>query len=309
MPKDRTQFPPLASPLGVPIADSHTHLDSIAPYVERVGGVPPQVSSLLASAFAVGVDRLVQCGCDLPAARWTDEVLRSQTVSSEQAALLGAIAIHPNEAVLHAGVREIAADGLAPNPQPWHEIPLDQAITEIANLAAGNPRIRSIGETGMDLFRAGPNGEKAQRESFRAHIALAKELNLALQIHDRDAHEQVIEVLLKDGAPERTVFHCFSGNAQMAEFCAAQGWYLSFAGPVTYKANEELRAALRVTPLELLLVETDAPYLTPHPYRGQPNAPAAANYTVRAIAEYRFASLDSVCRALSANSETVFGPF
>ena len=159
----------------------------------------------------------------------------------------------------------------------------------------------------MDLFRTGPRGEQAQRDAFRAHIALAKELGLALQIHDRDAHAQVIEVLLADGAPERTVFHCYSGDAEMARVCAEHGWYLSFAGPVTFKANDHLRAALAVAPRELILVETDAPYLTPHPYRGQPNAPFAAAHTVRGMAAHLGEDLGVLCADIGANSERVYG--
>jgi len=313
MPKlPRYQFAPPPNPLPVPIVDNHTHLESISPYVERAGGAAIAIESLLQDAYAAGVDRIVQCGCELPSARWTAALLGAHTNSvveqqQTQAAVVGAIAIHPNEAVLHAGVREIAADGLTPQPREHHQVPLADAIAAIAQLAANNPRIRAIGETGMDLFRAGPLGAQAQRESFRAHIALAKELDLALQIHDRDAHQEVIDILLHDGAPERTVFHCFSGDAAMAEFCAAQGWYLSFAGPVTYRANEALRDAARIVPIELLLVETDAPYLTPHPYRGQPNAPFAVNYTTRAIAEYRLMPLVDLCKAISKNSERVYG--
>ena len=180
-------------------------------------------------------------------------------------------------------------------------------VAEIADLAKGNDRIRAIGETGMDLFRTGPRGEQAQRASFRAHIALAKELGLALQIHDRDAHAQVIEVLLADGAPERTVFHCFSGDAEMARVCAENGWYLSFAGPVTFKANDHLRGALTAAPRELILLETDAPYLTPHPFRGQPNAPFAAAHTVRAMAAHLEEDLATLCTDIAANSERVYG--
>ncbi|MBC7552220.1 MAG: TatD family hydrolase, partial [Cellulomonas sp.] len=141
----------------------------------------------------------------------------------------------------------------------------------------------------------------------RAHLALAKELGLALQIHDRDAHAEVLEVLARDGAPERTVFHCFSGDAAMARFCAAQGWYLSFAGPITIPNNSALRDALREVPLAQVLVETDAPYLTPHPYRGRPNAPYLLPLTVRTVAEVQGVDLDSACRALAATSQDVYG--
>lgn len=224
-------------------------------------------------------------------------------------ALLGAVAIHPNEAVLHAGVREIAPDGLDPDPLPRHDVGLDDALAQIADVARRHDRVRAIGETGLDHFRAGPRGRAVQREAFRAHIALAKELGLALQIHDRDAHEDVVDVLLRDGAPERTVFHCFSGGPALAEVCAREGWFASFAGPVTYGANDDLRAALRVLPLDLVLVETDAPYLTAHPLRGRPNAPYLIPHTVRRIAAERDLDLATLCRTLSATAEGVYGPW
>lgn len=327
-------WPPDPEPLPVPVVDNHTHLDSIAHVLP--GDTPaPTVADHLARAAAVGVDRLVQVGCDLPAARWTDALLRGDQAiwGREQAdptragagtsqdhlvgragapgvaSVLGAVAIHPNEAVLHGGVREVGPDGLEPDPRPHHDVPLDDAVAEIAAIARANDRVRAIGETGMDLFRTGARGEAVQREAFRAHVALAKELGLALQIHDRDAHAQVLDVLARDGAPERTVFHCYSGDAAMARFCAEQGWYLSFAGPVTFRANDELRAALRAVPLGQVLVETDAPYLTPHPYRGRPNAPYVLPTTVRTVAEVVDRPLADVCERLAATSVAVYGPW
>ncbi|WP_264031715.1 TatD family hydrolase [Cellulosimicrobium sp. SH8] len=337
-------WPPAPEPLPVPVVDNHTHLDSI-PHVLPDDVPAPSVADHLARAAAAGVDRMVQVGCDLPSARWTDALLRGvpeawgTTSTAERAAnpaergvlarpgvvtgdnpllaeeaaqigrLLGAVAIHPNEAVLHGGVREVGPDGLAPDPRPHHDIALDDAVAEIAAIARGNDRVRAIGETGMDLFRTGPQGEAVQREAFRAHVALAKELGLALQIHDRDAHAEVLDVLARDGAPERTVFHCYSGDAAMARFCAEQGWFLSFAGPVTFRANDELRAALREVPLGQVLVETDAPYLTPHPYRGRPNAPYVLPTTVRTVAEVVDLPLADVCARLAATSVAVYGPW
>ncbi|MDO8149427.1 TatD family hydrolase [Isoptericola sp. b515] len=300
-------FPPDPEALPVAVVDNHTHLDAIEDVLdERAldGGPVPTVADHLERAAAVGVDRLVQVGCELPSIAWTDALLRDPEHGSR---LLGAVAIHPNEAVLHAGVREVGPDGLEPSPRPHHATSLDDAVARVAEVARANPRVRAVGETGMDLFRTGPQGEVAQRESFRAHVALAKELGLALQIHDRDAHEQVVEVLLADGAPDRTVFHCYSGDEQMAALAAEHGWYLSFAGPVTYPRNDHLREALRTVPLELVLVETDAPYLPPHPYRGRPNAPYVAGHTVRAMAEVLDRPLGELCRAVSENSERVYG--
>ncbi|MCB7137001.1 TatD family hydrolase [Cellulosimicrobium marinum] len=335
-------WPPDPEPLPVAVVDNHTHLESIA-HVLPDDVLPPSPAAHLERAAAVGVERVVQVGCDLLSARWTDALLRGdETVWGEPATsapdpapshaehavgarsgpsagddgmvgevrrVLGAVAIHPNEAVLHGGVREVGPDGLEPDPRPHHATSLDDAVAEIARIARQNDRVRAVGETGMDLFRTGPEGERVQRASFRAHVALAKELGLALQIHDRDAHAEVLDVLARDGAPERTVFHCYSGDAEMARFCAAQGWYLSFAGPVTFRANDELRAALREVPPGQVLVETDAPYLTPHPYRGRPNAPYVLPQTVRTVAEVLDLPLPAVCERLAATSEAVYGPW
>ena len=268
-----------------------------APEYEQAGTLDDQ----LARAAAVGVPRMVQIGCDLEAVRWTDRAVR------DRRELVGGVAIHPNEATLFAGARDVGPDGLVPAPRPEHARGFDEAIAEVAEVARTNERIRVIGETGLDFFRCGADGRAAQLAAFRAHIALAKELGLALQIHDRDAHAEVLAVLAADGAPERTVFHCFSGDAEMARLAAANGWYLSFAGPVTFAANAGLRDALREVPLGQVLVETDAPYLTPHPYRGRPNAPYLVPITIRAIARVREIDLATACRAVASTSEAVYG--
>jgi len=296
--RDRS-WPVGPEPLAVGVVDNHTHLDSAAELPP--GEVAPTLAEQIARAAAVGVTRMVQIGCDLDAARWTDKVVR------EHPELLGGVAIHPNEATLFAGARDVGPDGLAPQPRPEHARGLDAAIAEIADLARDNDRIRTISETGLDFFRCGEDGRAAQVAAFRAHLALAKELDLAVQIHDRDAHAEVLEVLARDGAPDRTVFHCFSGDAQMARFCAAQGWYLSFAGPITFASADGLRAALREVPLGQVLVETDAPYLTPHPYRGRPNAPYLLPHTVRAVAAVKGVDVDQACRTIAATSTGVYG--
>ncbi|HEX5560413.1 MAG TPA: TatD family hydrolase [Nocardioidaceae bacterium] len=269
--------PPAPDPLLVPVVDNHTHLDH-----EDYG----DVETLLVMAAAAGVPRSIQIGCDLPAARWTAEAV------DRHPELLGGVAIHPNEAP------RLAAAGV-----------LDDALTEIEQLLA-HPRIGVVGETGLDFFRTDPDDPKAiaaQEESFRAHIEMAKRLALPLQIHDRDAHADVIRVLEEAGAPDRTVFHCFSGNAEMARYCADRGWYLSFAGTVTFKNAAGLREALCATPPEQTLVETDAPYLTPVPYRGRPNAGYLVPLTVRAMAETRQMPVEDVCHALNIATEAVYG--
>jgi TatD DNase family protein len=320
-----TGWAPSPEPLPVPVVDDHTHLESVLGVVAEAGAdagdepAPATLDDHLERAAAVGVPRMVQVGCDLDAVAWTDAVLRVDGDAGADSAaapvplrpgrraLLGAVAIHPNEAVLHAGVHEVAPDGLDPDPQARHDASLDEALERVAEVARANDRVRAIGETGLDFFRAGPRGRAVQREAFRAHVALARELGLALQIHDRDAHDDVVDVLLRDGAPERTVFHCFSGGPALAEVCAREGWYASVAGPVTYGANDDLRAAVRVLPLDLLLVETDAPYLTAHPLRGRPNAPYLVPHTVRRIAAERDVDLATLCTTLAATSERVYG--
>ena len=324
-------WPPPPDPLPVPVVDNHTHLESVLEVTADGWDVPtipdesaasattaaassaepatpagyrePDLAAHLDRAAAVGVTRMVQVGCDLHAVAWTDAVVRAD------ARLLGAVAIHPNEAVLHAGVLEVAPDGLDPDPQPRHEVPLDEALAAVAAVARDNPRIRALGETGLDFFRAGPVGRAVQREAFRAHIALAKELGLALQIHDRDAHDEVVDVLLRDGAPERTVFHCFSGDAALARLAVEHGWFCSFAGPVSFPANEELRAAAREVPTSLMLAETDAPYLTVQPFRGRPNAPYLLPGTVRALAAATGRDLGPLCAGLTTTAEAVYGPW
>ncbi|GAB7190186.1 TatD family hydrolase [Kineococcus sp. NUM-3379] len=271
--------PPAPEPLPLPVVDNHTHLD-IAD-----GEGAHDVEELLALAAAAGVPRAVQIGCDLPAARWTVQAVERHPE------LLGGVAVHPNEAPLLAARGE-----------------LDAALEEIAALAR-HPRIRVVGETGLDYFRTGPEGVAAQQESFRRHIHLAKELGLALQIHDRDAHEDVLRILREEGAPERTVFHCFSGDAQMARVCGDAGYWLSFAGTVTFRNADPLREALRAAPRERLLVETDAPYLTPAPHRGRPNAGYLVPHTVRAMAEVTGADLAELCDTLNRAAEEVYGPW
>lgn len=302
--------------------DNHTHLETVLATTDSDGWRPREhdlptadhaelpadraglsVADHLARAARVGVDAAVQIGCDLPAVAWTHELLATQP------RLLGGVAIHPNEAVRHAGIGEVGPDGLDPVDRPHHTVPLDEAIAEVARVAATDDRIRVIGETGLDHFRAGDRGRAVQREAFREHIALAKELDLVLQIHDRDAHEAVVEVLAADGAPDRTVMHCFSGDADLARYCVEQGWYLSFAGSVTFGNADALRAALRVTPLDRVLVETDAPYLAAHPYRGRPNAPYLVAATARAVAEVLGTDLGTVCRTVRRTCEDLYGPW
>jgi len=272
--------PPAPDPLPIPVVDNHTHLD-----IARDGNDAPDIAALIAAATAVGVNRMVQIGCDLPGARFTVEVI------DRYAALLGGVALHPNEA-----------------PRLHDRRELDSARSEI-ELLASHPRVRVIGETGLDYFRTGTEGVAAQQDSFRWHIDLAKRTGKTLQIHDRDAHEDVLRILAEEGAPARTVLHCFSGDITMARECVERGYFLSFAGTVTFKNASGLRNALAVTPTENLLVETDAPYLTPAPHRGAANAPYLIPLTVRAMAAVLSTDVPSLCTALAANSELLYGPW
>src|SRR5262245_22680991 len=246
----RDQPPPAPEPLAVAVLDSHTHLDIVG-----------DAAAAIEAARAVGVDRLVQIGCDLESSRW------SARLAAEQPAVLCAVALHPNE----APALDKAGD-------------LDEALRVIERLA-GQQRVRAVGETGLDSYRTGDEGRAAQEHSFRAHVAIAKATGKALVIHDRDAHEDVLRVLSEEGAPDRVVLHCFSGDERFATECVKRGYVLSFAGTVTFKNAEYLREAARVTPLEQILVETDAPFLTPMPYRGRPNAPYLIPLTVRSLAQ------------------------
>jgi TatD DNase family protein len=273
------------APLPGPLVDNHCHLD-----FEYDGATERSVTDRLDEAAAVGVTRAVTVGCEIDSARWTVDAV------AREPRLVGGVALHPNEAPIHA--EGTHASGLG----------YDEALAEIARLAR-SPRIRVIGETGLDYFRTGPEGREAQTRSFRDHIALAKELGLVLQIHDRDAHADVLEVLERDGAPDRTVFHCFSGDAQMALLCVERGYYLSFAGNVTFKNATELRGALAVTPLERVLVETDSPFLTPHPQRGRVNSPSQTASTARTVGDVLGVDLERVCTVIDATSEALYGPW
>ncbi|MER7847272.1 TatD family hydrolase [Kitasatospora sp. NPDC096077] len=285
---DRSTPPPLPEPLAVAVADSHTHLDMQT-------GTPAEG---LARAASVGVTTVVQVGCDVPGSRWAAEL------AAQYEQVHAAVALHPNEAPrIFLG----DPDGWSGQRRPGGgQAALDEALAEIDALAA-LPQVLAVGETGLDYFRTGPEGVEIQKESFRRHIEMAKRHGKALVIHDRDAHEDVIAVLLAEGAPERTVFHCYSGDAEMAKVCAEHGWYLSFAGPVTFKANQPLRDALLATPLDRVLVETDAPFLTPHPYRGRPNAPYLIPVTVRSMAATLGLPEDELSAAIAANTARAFG--
>jgi len=275
--------PGTTEPLPAPVVDSHCHLD----VTDRHLGDTLDPAEALVLAHAAGITRVVQVGCDLPSSRWAADL------ADERADVVAAVALHPNEAprVVERGGPEA----------------LDAAIAEIETLAQRNG-VRAVGETGLDYFRTRDDEAQAiQHDSFRRHIDIAKRHDRTLVIHDRDAHDDILRILEEEGAPDRVVFHCFSGDARMASYCADRGWWCSFAGVVTYKNAEALREALRVLPREAILVETDAPYLTPVPHRGKVNASYLIPHTVRSMAEVRGVELESLCQDLWDNSQRAFG--
>ena len=269
--------PDSPEPLPFPVYDNHTHLE----FEDGMDLLDPLDS--LARAEAVGVAGVVQVGTDIETSRW------SAQLAAADPRVLAAVALHPNEA-----------------PRLFAEGKLSEHLSEISRLAS-QPRVRAVGETGLDFFRTGEDGQAAQIESFEAHIDIARANQIALQIHDRDAHEAVVSTLKRVGAPECTVFHCFSGDAELARICAENGWYISFSGTMTFKNAPALREALSVADPSRILVETDAPFLTPEPFRGRPNAPYLMPHTVRRIAEVLDEPLESVCERLAANTERVYG--
>ncbi|MFW6090558.1 MAG: TatD family hydrolase [Actinomycetota bacterium] len=271
--------PPAPEPLPAPVTDTHCHLD-----IGRGPDHQPDPDRELAEAAAVGVTRVVQVGTDVSGSGWAAEA------AARYDGVVAGVALHPNEAP------RLAADGQ-----------LDEALAEIDRLAGSSDRVRAVGETGLDFYRTGPEGRQAQEESFRAHLEIARRHGKALVIHDRDAHADVLRILDDAVPPDRVVFHCFSGDAAMARTCAGRGWFISFAGTVTFANAAPLREALAATPPEQVLVETDAPFLTPHPYRGRPNAPYLVPITVRKIAEVQGRDLEPACRTLQDATFRAFG--
>ncbi len=274
----KLSYPELPEPLTVGTYDNHTHLEIAE------GDQPMNYQDHLALANQVGILGAVQVGVTLESSRWSAEVAASEP------RLLAAVAIHPNEAAKYETQEE-----------------LDLDIDEIAKLA-GQERVRAIGETGLDFFRTeSEQGKRFQQHSFERHIQIAKDHNIALQIHDRDAHDQVVETLLRVGAPSKVVFHCYSGDIELAKICAEQGWYTSFAGNITIKRNQHLRDSLKHMPVDKILVETDAPFLTPEPFRGRPNAPYLVPITVRFMAAELDMDADELSGQLARNTIAVYG--
>ncbi|MDR1852848.1 MAG: TatD family hydrolase [Propionibacteriaceae bacterium] len=274
--KERDRSIPVVEALPVPMPDAHTHLETTREFSGLTTG------DLLELARAANVTRLVDVGDNVAASR---QALREAETHPE---IIAAVAIHPNDAARLGGA-------------------LDEQLFELGDLAMSSERIRAIGETGLDFYRTGEEGRPAQYRAFAFHIELAKQTGLPLMIHERDAHRETLQALDDEGAPEKVMMHCFSGDAEFARECAKRGYWLSFAGNVTYKANQFLAEALEATPVEQLLAETDAPFLTPEPYRGRVNASALLPNTVRFMAERKGVPLYEFCEILTANNERLYG--
>jgi TatD DNase family protein len=270
---------PLPEPLNFPCVDAHAHLEIVANDTPDSAAV----AEIIAAAKSVGIDRLVQVGYSAEQSAWGVKLAEHYP-----GVVLAAVALHPNEAPV------------------VEDLEKDLAIIEELAL---HPRVRAIGETGLDFFRTPPELQEKQKYSFRRHIALAKKLNKALVIHDRDAHRAVLDVLEEEGAPETTIFHCYSGDADMAAECVAKGYILSFAGTLTFKNAPALREAVKIVPPHLLLVETDSPFLAPAPHRGTLNTPAQIPNIVRFMAEERGDDVDELTKILSDNAVRYFGSF
>lgn len=270
---------PLPEPLPVPTVDAHAHIEIVTDEAPDSDAV----RQVLDDAKSVNVDRIVQVGYSAEQSQWCVNM-----ANAFPGRVLAAVALHPNEAPI---VADLEAD--------W----------KIIEKLAQEPRVRAIGETGLDYFRTEPALRKRQQESFKWHIDLAKRTNKALVIHDRDSHDDVLSILLEVGAPEKTIFHCFSGDVEMAKVCIERGYILSFAGTMTFKNAPALRDAVKLVPHDQLLVETDSPFLAPMPHRGALNTPAQIATIVRAMAAERSEDVAELATALSVNAERIFGSF
>jgi TatD DNase family protein len=271
----RREKPPAPEPL-TPLIDAHTHLDACG------ATDAASVTAIVDRAAAVGVQAVVTIADDLESARWVTEA------ADWDARVYAAVALHPTR-----------ADALT-----------EEAKTVIERLAE-HPRVVAIGETGMDMYWPGKlegcAEPAAQRDAFAWHIDLAKRTGKPLMIHNREADAEVLDVLSAEGAPGTVIFHCFSSDVAMARTCVANGWLLSLAGTVSFKNAHALREAAALIPPEQLLVETDAPFLTPHPYRGAPNEPYCLPYTVRALAEVVGRPAEEVAQASTAAALRAYG--
>lgn len=306
MSKKTRRWPAEPTPLPLPVTDNHTHLPVGEWEIPRADGVKLSLEEQLARAANVGIHRLITVGCEIPDFDPTLDIARQYR--DHPVRVRAALALHPNEAPLHEGVDEPSPDGLKPQIEA-HHCDLDAALAQVEERLE-DPLVVAVGETGIDRFRTAAAGIAAQKRAFAAHIELARARDLPVQIHDREAHAECLEVLHQTGATKSEtpiVFHCFSGGTELAQECARYGWYASFSGTLTFAANTELREALAVLPRSQVLVETDAPYLTPVPERGHPNASYVMAHTVRAIAQLWQVSEEDAILQLEENTNRVYG--
>ena len=270
---------PLPDPITSKTVDTHAHLELI----HNSEADSPLIKKTLEQAASVGVDRVVQVGYSAEQSIWS-----VKCAEAFPGQVLAAVALHPNEA-------PVVED-------------LEKELAIIEGLAS-HPRVRAIGETGLDFFRTEAALQEKQKYSFKRHIKMAKDHDKALVIHDRDSHQAVLDILDQEGAPSNTILHCFSGDVAMAKECIAKKYYLSFAGTVTFKNAPELRQAAALVPIDQILVETDSPFLAPMPNRGSLNTPAQIPNTLRVLADVRDESVDYLAAAISENAERIFGKF
>jgi TatD DNase family protein len=277
----KREYPPLPEKLTTTTVDAHCHLD-----IEDED-IFMSVEDSLAKAKAVGITGIVQVGVDVPSSKWAIKT------AQEFSQIHATVALHPNEAPVIALEKGESA--------------LDEAIAEIAELAKEDV-VKAIGETGVDFYRTSEEGRDFQEKSFRAHIQIANKLNKPVMVHDRDAHLDALRIL-DDEKAQQVIFHCYSGDKEFAQELVKRGWYLSFAGTCTFKNAQNLREALQVTPLENVLVETDAPFLTPMPYRGYPNSSYMIPLTLATMANEMNVDINTVADATRTNAEKLFGKF
>ncbi|MFI7115797.1 TatD family hydrolase [Amycolatopsis sp. NPDC049868] len=267
---EKKEPPPIPDRLPVSVVDAHTHLDACGAVTAA------DVTAMVDRAERAGVSRVITVADDLAAARWAAQA------STWDPRVWAAVAIHPTR------TKEFG----------------EAEKSEVESLAKES-RVVAVGETGLDYYWD-YSPHDAQQDAFRWHIDLAKRIGKPLMIHDRDAHDDVLRILAEEGAPEQVVFHCFSGDEQVARRCVDAGYVLSFAGTVSFRNARGLHEAARIVPADQYLVETDAPFLTPHPFRGRPNEPYCAAYTVRHLASLRGEAVHEVAESVRKTAERVF---
>jgi TatD DNase family protein len=307
---------PMGPKLTSETIDTHTHIHSTVEFSCEMAQQAAKrrepvmqvysVDQLLRFARYEGITQIVDVGCEYP-----DWPIALQLTKSHPGVIHAGLAVHPVEAVMHGHRAAIGPDGLWPEYKPWHDISYEDAFAKMADMAragVADGSVVLIGETGLDYFREGPEARPLEIAAFRDHIRLAKELNVPVQIHDREADQDCVSTLLRDGSPQAgVIFHSFAGDGPMAQVAREHGWYLSFSGTVTFADNEKIRDGLRTIDRDHILVETDAPYLTPMPWRGRTNSSYMIPYTIAVMAQVLGISPDEVARLTQRNAKRLLG--